>query len=235
MSDVITALQYSLNADLVKLKSISQNMANQNVTAYKRNLVAADSFGALLNIENQRLPNPVVVQDFSQGALKQTNNPTDVAIDGKGFFEVSDGERTLLTRNGKLKLNEQGYLSLNTGQLLLGQSGPITLNSADFEITPDGKIIQEGVALDQLKLVDFERPSELGYFGNGLYENVRGLVGYEAKDSQVRQSYLEVSNVNVMDETVRLIELTRHYQMSHNVLKAYDSSIGAAISTLGEF
>ncbi|WLQ15696.1 flagellar hook basal-body protein [Hahella aquimaris] len=235
MADVVSAIQLTLNADLERLRTISQNLSNQGAPAYKRDQLIVDKFQTAFMNEAKLEPDLTLQKDFTQGAFKMTGNALDIALDGEGFLMASSGDKTLFTRKGQLRLNPDGYLGLVTGERVLGRSGPVALSDTDFEVQPDGSIVQDGVVLDKLAIAVFQNPEQLSYAGEGLFENPSMQASTEASDTQVMQSYLEMSNVNTMEEIVRLVELTRHYQLSHNVLKAYDGSIDSAISTLGKF
>ncbi|ABC30799.1 Flagellar basal body rod protein [Hahella chejuensis KCTC 2396] len=235
MADVISAIQLTLNADLERLRTISQNLSNQGAPAYKRDQMIVEKFQAAYLSGAKLEPEFSLQKDFTQGAFKLTGNAMDIALDGEGFLMASSSDKTFFTRKGQMRLNPDGYLGLVTGERLLGRSGPIALNDADFVVQPDGSVVQDGVVLDKLAVVTFQHPEQLSYAGAGLFENPTKQAPTEATGAQVMQSYLEMSNVNTMEEIVRLVELTRHYQLSHNVLKAYDGSIDSAISTLGKF
>ncbi|MBU6955237.1 flagellar hook basal-body protein [Hahella sp. HN01] len=235
MADVVSAIQLTLNADLERLRTISQNLSNQGAPAYKRDQLIVDKFQTAFMNEAKLEPDLTLQKDFTQGAFKMTGNAMDIALDGEGFLMASSGDKTFFTRKGQLRLNPDGYLGLVTGERVLGRSGPVALSDADFEVQPDGSIVQDGVVLDKLAIAVFQNSEQLSYAGEGLFENPSMQASTEASDTQVMQSYLEMSNVNTMEEIVRLVELTRHYQLSHNVLKAYDGSIDSAISTLGKF
>ena len=247
MADPIAALSLAMNNDMLALRSVSQNLANISTSGYKSEVPFTTSFQNTMDRTNNVMtssppvfsdgggPSIDVVRDLSQGALQVSNNPFDLALQGDGFFEVDTQEGTRYTRHGSLMLDGQGRLSLVSGEILLGESGPIFLNSGSFSVDAEGVVRQNDVDLDRLRLVSFANPQSLAYMGAGLFSTgSNNALAASEFEGQVMQGYVEISNVNSAEEIIKLIEITRHFETTHQVLKGYDGMLDQAINVLGD-
>jgi flagellar basal-body rod protein FlgF len=180
--------------------------------------------------------------DLSQGAMQQTGNPLDVAIEGGGFLAVqtTGGER--YTRDGNLQINGQGQLTTAGGDVVLSNSGPIVFQPTDHDVTiaADGTItVVEGTARadsirGKLRVVSFTDAQALLKQGANLYSaKNQGAVQADLK-STVRQGYVEKSNVNSVAEMGRMIEVSRTYSQIANLLQQQGDLHKNAINQLAE-
>jgi len=245
MADAVTALSAALNNDMQAMRTVAQNLANISTNGYKREVAYAGSFDQVLAQPLERggsealalaqAPVLSTVIDMQQGALKFTGSAFDVSLQGDGFLTVETTEGVRYTRQGNMQIDSQGRLALEGQGAVLGESGAIYLRSGPFEIDSTGLVRQEGVDLDRLNLVDFENPAALDYQGAGLFAEGRsgGLVKGDF-EGQVMQGYIETSNVKSMDEIVKMVEITRHFQTTHKVLQGYDGMLDKAINVLGD-
>jgi flagellar basal body rod protein FlgG len=238
MVDAIDALRFSLNNDLYKLNTISQNLANVSTSGYKRELPTFSQYDPAtytdrLHASDAQRFQQIKHKDFSQSTLKYTANLADISIDGDGFFVVEKDGTEYATRVGTLRVNNEGKLVGAHNEFFVGQSGSIQLEPGEFEIDEVGVITQNGRAIDKLVMVNAVDTS--AYFGNGFYGLDFRSSTEPLSNVKVRQGFLETSNVKTMDEMVKLIETTRHFESVHGVLKAYDDVMNLAINKLAEF
>lgn len=170
--------------------------------------------------------------DFSPGALRQTGNPLDVAIDGDGWFvvETSGGER--YTRNGGFQLNSDGMLVTVEGHQVLGDGGPILFDESDGEISiaADGTISTEAGDKGRLRVVRFEDEHVLKPEGSSTFS--APVQPRDALDVRVHQGMLENSNVKPIVEVSRMIEVTRAYTTLSSMLERMDEMRRNAIGVL---
>lgn len=238
MSDIIEATQQTLNADLLRLQTISQNMAHTNSVGYKREILRNSGFSQVMQSQfGEVLAEPEKSKDMRPGALKPTNDPFDVALDGEGYFVVrgAGGESEFYTRRGQFMVNDNGQLALRTGELLIGEQGPIQLTSASFDIRRNGEIWQNEKAVDRLQVAQVQHAESLEDVGNSLFRSTGPVARLPREDIRMVQGSIEASNVNMMTEMVNLVEVSRHFEMTHNVLRAYDGTLDSAINVLGNF
>ncbi len=190
------------------------------------------------------------VKNFSQGNLETTNNPLDFAIDGSGFFAVLDGNgNELYTKEGALKISvsDDGSLALTTtdGYSVLGSDGePITFDTtflpenmtADdrgnlFYATAEGA---EDMGI-RIGLKQFRNPAGLMSLGGGFYQATvasgEALIEADNEDleiSSLTQNTLESSNVQVVEEMVRMIVAQRAYELNSKAIQTSDTMLGIA-------
>jgi flagellar basal-body rod protein FlgG len=239
-------------AQQTNVEVISNNIANMNTTAYARRRA---EFNDLL-YQNIRRPGAqssdtgtivpagiqlglgvktdAVYRITEQGSLSGTDNPLDIAIQGKGYFQVEmpSGE-TAYTRDGSFQLSSDGTIVTNDGyKVLPGIVVPqdavdITVNaSGEVLVTLDGQTAQSN--LGQLQLSTFANEAGLSAIGNNLLLETEASGGpVTAAPSQpgygsLLQGYLETSNVNVVSEITELISAQRAYEMNSKVIQTAD-------------
>lgn len=238
MPDAIGIAARIMVDDMFRLNVVSQNLANASTTGYKKELIAGRPFAQYLEAGGVQVPItlPILssVVDAHQGALTQTSNPLDLAIEGAGFFEVAGTDGPLYTRQGTFRLDATGRLVTPSGLAVSGAGGDIQLTSSSPTIDRQGNIFESGQLTGQVKIVRFGKSAPLTPLGNGLYR--AAISGDVVRDAlQVRQGFLESSNVAVLPEMVRMIELVRRFEAAQRVVQSYDGMLSAAITKLGEF
>jgi flagellar basal-body rod protein FlgF len=233
MSDTIAVLEAAMRADVDAVRMIGQNVANAEVTAYRRQVpVQSASFADLVG--ESTVATEVAI-DPRAGTLKTTGQPLNLALEGKGFFvlQAADG-RAIYTRRGDFLVSAAGVLTAVSGEAVLGASGPIQIGSAIPNIEADGTVRIGADAIDQLQVMQFAYESKLQYLGNGQYADpgnaAQGNEGY----SIVRQGALESSNVAPVTEMVQLMETMRHFEAAQRLVRGYDELMEKAISELGK-
>lgn len=175
-----------------------------------------------------------IITDFSQGNLQQTGREQDIALRGKGFFQIQTEFGDLYTRNGSFHLDGERRLKTSDGYSVMGLNGPIQLASDNFRVNELGEIIVDGQLVDKLKLVNFSNQGDLEKIGGSFFKvknNMQGeIVDYEG---EVEQGYIESSNASVINEMIRMISLSRNYESGQKVVATIDAAIGKAISDVG--
>ncbi len=271
-----------MNAQQWRLDAVSNNLANVDQTGYKRDEAVHKAFPEMLMRRQNddgvyKLPfgsidtSPVVGKlgmgveqnEFftvqTQGALKETTSPFDMALEDKGFLVVDtpDGER--YTRNGSFVLGKEGYIETKDGFPLLGEKGPIQVKANNFIIDSRGQVwINEEFAndpsrlvsmdenqwkkttlLDTLKVVNFEQPRYLAKQGNSQYKETEnsGKATDLALNSRpkIRQGFVEAANVNPVTEMVQMIEINRAYENNQKMIQTHDSLMGKLINEAAAF
>lgn len=233
--------------DMKLLDVISHNLANAGTPGFKRDVAVTLGFEKLLSAEIsnqlsgfvsdelQLAPGVQLLVDHAAGALQRTGNPLDLAIEGDAFFEVLTEFGTRYSRVGAFHVDGDGRLVDSRGFAIAGVEGDILLSGGDVTIDRDGSVFENGAYAGQLKLVTFEDPSVLVKEGRGLLRASDEAIVRPGEDSGVRQGYQEASNVEVMQEMVRLMTTIRHFETTSRVLKGYDDMLNTAISTIAEF
>lgn len=174
---------------------------------------------------------------FTQGTPTETGIDTHMAIEGEGFFKVIKGSQIAYTRDGSFTKNEQGQLVGADGYLLEPQV-TIPIDATNLAISPSGVVSYQvnGVSTvgPTIQLARFANPAGLQNLGSNLYAETAAsgpetlgqpsLLGY----GQLRQSYLEGANVEVVSELVSLITAQRAYEINSRAIRAGDEMLSSA-------
>lgn len=228
------------------LNNISNNMSNSSTPGYKSDTLATTTFGDMLiertgnkdksvytplNNSSMIKTSDELVTDYSEGALQFTDRPLDVAVQGRGFFQIQTPEgQTLYTRNGSFNVDNEGYLCLQHIGRVLGEGGPIQLGTDKIRIQGDGSIwhSETSEALGQIQLTDFTDYAQLQKAGEGMFENTNGANETPAEGSMT-QGALERSNVQAMNEMINMMASQRAFQSAGQMAKIYDELMGRAV------
>lgn len=183
--------------------------------------------------------------NFNQGMISETSRDLDYAIDGSGFIsiELSQGGEGF-TRNGSFKLDANGNLMTNQGYYVLGkdnrtnQTGYIALKNEKFRIEKDGRLFdEENNNIFTLKISDFTNYDDLNNIGNGiyLYQSQDGINSEVSADNfQLIHASKELSNVNVLEEMVKMIEVSRAYESNQRVIQSLDEIMSKIANEVGK-
>jgi flagellar basal-body rod protein FlgF len=224
---------------LEKQATTTHNLANATSTGFKAQV---DAFRAVPVI-GQGLPTRAFVvdattgADFNPGSIQQTGRDLDVAVQGKGWLVVQrpDGSEGY-TRNGSLKVSENGVLQTSSGLNVMGDGGPISIPpDVTISIGKDGTISSvsnntlpgPSNALGRLKLVNPEE-SKLIRSEEGLFVNADGSQAPEDANVTVVGGALESSNVNVVDAMVDMISLARQFEMQMKLVQSAENNANKA-------
>ncbi|AFI05018.1 flagellar basal-body rod protein FlgG [Helicobacter cetorum] len=241
-------------AQQTHIDTTSNNIANVNTSGFKKQRADFnDLFYQALqyagtNTSNTTLsPNGMevglgvrpsaITKMFSQGSPKETENNLDIAITGKGFFQIQMPDGTIAyTRSGNFKLDDQGNIVTSEGYLLIPQ---ITLpqDTTQVNIGVDGTVsVTQGLqtnsaVIGQITLANFVNPAGLHSMGDNLYAitNASGDAIVGAPDSQglgrLRQGFLELSNVRLVEEMTDLITAQRAYEANSKSIQTADAML----------
>lgn len=160
-------------------------------------------------------------RDLTIGALQQTSNKLDFAIQGEGYFCVQTPEGVRYTRDGGFSLNLDRQLVTKSGHLVYNENNnPLTFpaEAADIRISDDGTISSELGDIGRLKIVNFENEQALKNTGENLFDPA-GMVEQPLANRRVVQGMVESSNVSAVAEMNKMIELMRLFQATQKLLQ----------------
>jgi flagellar basal-body rod protein FlgG len=254
MNPALWAAKTGLDAQQTKLAVTSNNLANVSTSGFKKGRAVFED----LLYQNVRQVGGSTSQDtvapsgvhlgtgvrvvatekiYSQGGLTQTNNALDVAIEGRGFFQIQMPDGNLAyTRDGSFQLSAQGQMVTSSGYVL--QPGiSIPEGAQSITIGRDGVVSVRTsgsaapVQVGQLQLTDFVNPSGLQPLGENLLAETtasgpaqQGTPGQNGLGSTT-QGNVEASNVNVVEELVNMIETQRAYEMNSKAISTADQML----------
>lgn len=225
MPDTLQAIARNLSEDVRALSAISHNVANLHTPGYRAARAVPD-FGRTADVD----ANVRAAIDQRDGALLQTDRALDLALRGEGFFVVEREGRLLLARGGAFRLDRDGRLVTAAGDAVQGQSGPLVLPNEKIRVGADGAVTADGRDLGQLQIVAAADGSRLRPAGGGAYVYGGPLSVWSGR---VVQGALENANVDAAEETVRLMELTRHAESVQRAISIYDKAMGTGIGQIG--
>jgi flagellar basal body rod protein FlgG len=219
--DPMTATAASgLRARMDSLDLLANNVANASTGGYKADrefyslYVAPEAQDSGLAATMPVIEKPWV--DLSQGVLTSTGNSLDVALNGKGFFSVADPNGPLYTRNGGFHLAADGTLVTAEGYAVRSAAGgSLTAQSSlPIDISTDGTLQQNGLAIGQLDVADFTGTGGLAKQGGNYFRVVDPSLKPSAPaGTSVEQGKLEASNTGTAESAVRLVSIMRQFEM----------------------
>lgn len=234
MSEVIAALSDALRNDAETLRVIGQNVANSETVAYRREIaVQRPSFEAASEEARSALTAATFesVVDARPGTLRSTAEALHLALEGPGYFVVDAPQGEALTRRGDFRLDNEGRLVTQQGFPVLGDNGHVQLSGTP-QISADGSIRVAGEIVGQLRIAQAAPDAPLMPINGDLYSGTPLPEGDSS--ARVRQGFLETSNVESVQEIVRLVETMRHFETVQRFVRGYDDMMGKAISELGK-
>ena len=261
MNQSLWIAKTGLEAQQTRMSVVSNNLANVNTTGFKRSNVA---FQDLLyqNVrqaggqtsQDTQLPSGLMLgtgtkvvsteKQYSQGNIAQSDNPLDVAVQGRGFFQVLLPDGTLAyTRDGSFQMDSQGQLVTSTGYQIQpaitipdGAQGITIGNDGTVSVSVAGQASPTQVG--SLQLADFINPAGLQPIGENLaietaasgspQTGTPGLNGL----GKTLQGSLETSNVNVVQELVDMIETQRAYEMNSRAVQSTDQMLSFIVNNI---
>ncbi|MDY5682127.1 MAG: flagellar basal-body rod protein FlgF [Treponema sp.] len=243
-----------MNAQQHRLDAIANNLANVDTAAYKRDVTVSKSFSELLlrrtnadgvykTVFGSADAAPVIGKlglgveinenytDFEQGSFRETSSASDFALSGKGFFAVQTpfGER--YTRNGNFFVGKEGILETKEGYPVLGENGLIHVEDGEFKVNKDGMItsLTDNSVVDRFRVVRFENERYLQKTGSSLYSanDITGepVIAEGKERPEFMQGFMETSNVNVVQEMVKMIEVNRAYEANQKSIQSEDTMV----------
>lgn len=238
MDNVLSAVLGSMHLDMARVERVSMNIANAQTAAFKREGIAPAQFGQRVEAQGVAM---AVYTDERPGTLRNTGESLDFALASPGWFEVTTPTGAAYTRAGSFRTDANGRVVTQQGYVVSGVAGEIVLPHGAPTVDAAGRVFEGAAArqaatpVAQLKVVRFAPGAQLQKLGDGLVR-VQGtpLAAGEDDAVQVRQGFLENSNVNPLEEMVRLMEAMRHVETLQKVALGYDEMLGNAIRKLGD-
>ncbi len=234
MLEGLNSAAAGMAAQQQRLDAVSNDLANANTTGYKRVRVG---FRDLVYTQTGRssAQGPqtgagVAAVDggraFQQGAVQRTEQPFDVAIQGEGFIRVRlpDG-RQALTRDGSLRVDEAGKLVTSSGGVVQpAVSFPASAASKNVSIGPDGTVLSGGQRIGRIELVSVRSPQQLQPVGDNAFLATAesGAARPAPAATTLTQGALEMSNVDMAEAMVSMIESQRAFQLTSKAIHTQD-------------
>lgn len=242
---------YNLTSSMVvqnrNLNVVSNNLSNIMTPGFKKDKMIPVTFQEemMARTGNKNKANPTdlnttsmilteddVYTDFRQGALEETGNVFDFALEGAGFFQIQTDDGIVYTRNGSFLLDQDGYLSLPNVGRVMGANGPVLFNTDKIKADINGRLYvgEDDTYVDNFALVDFDDYTQFQKVGEGLLTMPNGQP--MPADTPVLWKTVERSNVDMMEEMTSMISSQRTLQSASQLLKMYDQMMGKATTEI---
>ncbi|OYZ17780.1 MAG: flagellar basal-body rod protein FlgF [Bdellovibrio sp. 28-41-41] len=264
---IYTALSGAM-AQSLQMDTIANNIANVNTPGFKRDTQVFNEYLTANEKEQTGMPVPRILAsiesfydmqggdksfvdakgtftDHSQGTLKHTGNPLDVAIDGEGFFEIATPDGVKLTRAGNFTMDGNGKLVTKEGHFVLAAGGDganpesrsISLNGSEsLTVNDQGDIFNGTQLIAKISVVNVADKDGIEKIGNSLYGFKKGhnpeIIGRQ--NVSVKSGFIEGSNVNVVQEMTDMIKTQRIFESTQKAISAYDSMNDKLVNIVGK-
>ncbi len=233
---------------------LTNNMANIKTNGYKEDTLVSKSFDEMTLVNRDNYVNGVpkkqilggislgtridkVNTNFKQGTFISTENNSDFAINGNGFFEVKDyNGNTYYSRDGSFKVNSQGYLVTNAGHNVIGINNitrvlePINIGNGKINITPSNDIYIDGVNKYKFSIKDFNDYKSLKKVGDNLYSGDNPI---NANNYYIKQGYVEGSNVDCISTMAETMETIKEFEANQKIIQTVDSTLKQIANEIG--
>jgi len=243
------------------IDTISNNLSNVNTTGFKKNradfedlLYQSTRIAGTPATEITVVPTGIQVghgvkvaatqKIFTQGSLQNTENVSDLAIQGEGFFRILLYDGTYgYTRDGSFKIDSNGQLVTSNGYRVLPEIVlPENFVRESFTVSQDGRVSvkvagsDEPIEIGQIEIYRFPNPAGLSAIGENLFkvtnasgDPIPGRPGFNGMGTLI-QKFLEMSNVSVVKEMVNMIVAQRAYELNSKAIQTSDSMLGIAVN-----
>ena len=222
-----------------RLDAVAGDLANVNTTGYKharlafRDLVYSNGTDGQPNVRvGAGAAATSLARGSAQGALHDTGEPLDVAIEGPGFLTVRTANgKPALTRDGELRLDDRGRLTTTTGELLdPAITVPGGTQPQDISIAADGTVAAAGRRLGTIRIVTVTAPGGLAGAENNLFlpTAASGAPVAAPRTTRLAQGSLEASNVDLSDAMTSMMEAQRGYELASKAIEVQDQMLQIA-------
>jgi len=236
---------------LHQMDVVANNLANASTPGFRSSGTVQRAFPALLIERVEKIVSGVDAEraalgelgigaavdgtytNFAVGALRQTDNPFDVALlEPDVFFTLAVGDGQRYTRNGAFQLNTNGELVNASGHQVLGLQGPIRVDGTKMIIDQDGFVYVDDILVDRLLITAFQAPEMLQREAGQYFVALPEAGAFMPAEFVTIQGQLEQSNVNTVQELVKLINVQRAYEANQRAVRAADETLGKLVNEL---
>jgi len=223
---------------------VANNIANSDTTGFKfESLITKTVPGPPAFTAGG--PRPIkfvgadgVARNFSQGSLRRTDAPLDVAIEGQAFFKVTTKAGDRFTRDGHFRTDDTGRITTQSGDPVSDDGGgEITIDIAkpgEISISPDGVVSQGVERVGKIGAFKFGNLSALEKSGDNYYQNASNQQPVAASDVKIRQGMLENSNVNSIQQITKMLDVSRTYEQVSSMISTQADLSRSSVARLGK-
>ena len=213
-----------------KLETVSRNVANISTPGFKRetsfqNVLLSGAAGVADNAVGARA-------DFSQGGLRVTGNPFDLALSGAGLFKLRSETGVFFSRGGQFERAANGAMVNALGFALQTTSGEdLVLRDSVVEVLEDGTVLESGLPIARIGVFHVSQDN-LQSLGGGLFTADESAV-QDVASPILRQGMIETSNVELSGEMMEMMTALRQAEAGSRIVQVFDALSEQMISTFG--
>ena len=228
----------AMTANLAWNDLVAQNLSGQSSPGYRAQIAAFEEFripGGAGRV-GSAFPTMRPGTSREQGTLQPTGHPTDLGLDGPGFFAAeAPGGGRIYTRDGELRVDRLGNLQTKDGYPVIGVTGRITVdpNAGPIAVGPRGEISQRGNAVGQIQIFEVANPSQLQHLSGSFYRLAPGARAVPATQTTLQQGFLEGANTSSVQEMGQMLLAMRHFEANQRALQVADDRMSRSIQELG--
>lgn len=227
---------------------VARNIGAGPIPGFKKDVVSFDAiamgsigFGADTKSPQQMaayLPVPKGGINFIEGSIEYNREPKSFAIEGEGFFKLQNTDGTpVYTRDGQFHVSSTGQLISKTGLPVIGETGPIQvlIDQGEISLNPEGRLFQGDQEIGVITVYDVSDRSALRRTSGGFViapERERLVDEIVVDTSEVKQGFLEMSNVSAIHEMIDLVTISNALQANQKVIQTYDGLSDRAVQSL---
>jgi len=206
-----------------RLDVVANNISNASTSGFKKDALYFKNF-----------LDQTTYTSMGQGRMRQTDNPTDIALKGEGFLRVQSDQGIQFTRAGNLTRNKDKLLVTQAGWPVLGKNGgPIKVEHSTVRIDEHGQVFDDGDSVDTLDIVKFPANTVLEKAGNGLFKPPQGIEAIPAPECSVQQGALEDANFDMVSEMAQMVGNMRIFESYQKTLQLHDQLDSQITTKLG--
>lgn len=228
----------AMTANLAWNDLVAQNLSGQSSPGFRAQVAGFEEFripGAEGRLGSAY---PTIRPGISreQGTLQSTGHPTDLGLDGPGYFAVeAPGGGRIYTRDGQLRVDRAGTLLSKDGYPVIGPTGRIVVDptAGPIAVGPRGEISQRGNPVGQIQLFEVANTSQLQHLSGSFYRLAPGAKAVPATQTTLQQGFLEGANTSPVVEMGQMLMAMRHFEANQRSLQIADDRMARSIQELG--
>lgn len=220
-----------------QLETVAHNVANMNTVGFRAESIDFDSLVSNSEADGVNYPSLGRLQaSDSPGTLERTGNPLDIALSGPGWFAIETPDGVAYTRDGRMQIDAFGELKTIDGHGMLDAAqAPILVNpnGGPIEISPDGRLVQDGRLVGNIGVFDVPTQNLAGRFENSaFFAAAEGNPIAPGVDTKISQGFVENSNVNPIAQMANMITISRMFESLNSSIDGSEQAMKRSIQEL---
>ncbi len=230
MGDILSIGSMLIDGSSLRAEAAARNIVHSSSSGYRREI----AFERMLTADGDNFTpsNLALSRDHAPGAVGVSSRSEDLAIEGQGFFVLSDGDTMRFSRNGAFRIVDGRLVDGHGWAVQAAGGGDLRLGEGRLAVAADGLVTSDEVPTGRIAIMAFDDMSELRPISGDSFAAPAGA-GHLVDRPLVRQGMLEGSNVNTGDEMVRMMEAVRSAETGQRIVQLYDELLGRALTAFG--